>query len=80
MKTNINILMIDDNINLIRKVKEYFKSHAVINLAYEATDGNKAMELLKDHQNNIDLILMDLLVSEKDGIEILEERVFCKNG
>lgn len=73
MKTKINVLMIDDNQNLIRKIKEYFKGHAVINLAYEATDGNEAMNLIKDHQNNIDLILMDLLVSGKDGIEILEE-------
>lgn len=73
MKTNVRVLMIDDNANLIRKVKEYFKGHAVINLAYEASDGNKAMELIKDHQNDYDLILMDLLLSEKDGIEILEE-------
>jgi len=73
MKTKINVLMIDDNQNLIRKIKEYFKGHAVINLVYEATDGNEAMNLIKDHQNNIDLILMDLLVSGKDGIEILEE-------
>ena len=73
MKTNIKVLMIDDNANLIRKVKEYFKGHAVIDLAYEASDGNKAIELIKDHQKDIDLILMDLLISEKDGIEILEE-------
>ncbi len=73
MKTNIKVLMIDDNANLIKKVHEYFKGHAVINLAYEATDGNKAMELIKDHQQDYDLILMDLLISEKDGIEILEE-------
>lgn len=73
MKSNIKVLMIDDNTNLIRKVKEHFKGHAVINLAYEASDGNKAIELIKDHHNDIDLILMDLLVSEKDGIEILEE-------
>lgn len=73
MKTNIRVLMIDDNENLIRKVKDYFKGHAVIDLAYEATDGNKAIDIIKNHQNDIDLILMDLLVSEKDGIEILEE-------
>lgn len=73
MKNNIRVLMIDDNENLIRKVNEYFKGHAVINLAYEATDGNKAIDIIKNHQNEIDLILMDLLISEKDGIEILEE-------
>ena len=73
MKTNIKILMIDDNENLIRRVKDYFKGHAVIDLALEATDGNKAVDLIKDHQKDYDLILMDLLISEKDGIEILEE-------
>ncbi len=73
MKTNIKVLMIDDNANLIRKIKEYFKEHAVIDLAFEATDGIKALEQIKDHQNDYDLILMDLLISEKDGIEILEE-------
>jgi len=73
MKTNIKVLMIDDNESLIRQVKDYFKGHAVINLAYEATDGNKGIELIKAHQKEYDLILMDLLVSEKDGIEILEE-------
>lgn len=65
--------MVDDNENLIRKIQEFFKGHAVINLAYVASDGNKAMELIKDHQSEIDLILMDLLISEKDGIEILDE-------
>ena len=73
MKTNINILLMDDNENLIKRIKDYFKGHAVINVAYEVTDGNKAVEVIKKHQNNIDLIIMDLLLTGKDGIEILEE-------
>lgn len=73
MKTNARILMIDDNENLIRKVKDFFKGHAVIDLVLEATDGNKALELIKNHGADYDFILMDLLISEKDGIEILEE-------
>ena len=28
----INILMIDDNVNLIEMIKEYFKNHADINI------------------------------------------------
>lgn len=73
MKTNVNVLMIDDNENFIRKVSDFFKGHAVINLKYVAEDGNKGLNLIKEHQKDIDLILMDLLISEKDGIEILEE-------
>ena len=30
MKTNINVLIIDDNTSLVNKMLEYFSSHAVI--------------------------------------------------
>lgn len=73
MKTDIKILMIDDNENLISKIQEYFKSHAVIDIVKYATDGVKGMDYIREHQKDYDLILMDLLISEKDGIEILEE-------
>lgn len=73
MKTNIRVLMIDDNEKIIREVEQHFKGHAVIRLVKVATDGLKGLELIKKHQSEYDLILMDLLLSEKDGIEILEE-------
>lgn len=72
MKMNVKILMLDDNENLIRQVKDYFKGHAKINLVYEATNGKAGIELIKKHKDEFDLILMDLLISEKDGIEVLE--------
>lgn len=72
MKTNIRVLMIDDNEQIIREVENYFKGHAVISLVKVANDGLKGLELIKNCQNEYDLILMDLLLSKKDGIEILE--------
>ena len=71
MKTNIRVLMIDDNEKIIREVEQHFKGHAVISLVKVATDGLKGLELIKKHQSEYDLILMDLLLSEKDGIENL---------
>lgn len=65
--------MIDDNEKLINEVKHYFSGHAVIHLDLVATNGKSGMDLIKNHQNEYDLILMDLLISEKDGFEILEE-------
>ncbi len=73
MKTNIRVLMIDDNEKIIREVEQYLKGHAVISLVKVATDGLTGLDIIKNHQSEYDLILMDLLLSEKDGIEILEE-------
>ena len=33
------VLMIDDNVALVRMVKEYFRSHAKIDVVLEAYDG-----------------------------------------
>jgi len=70
---NINVLMIDDNENLIKKIEEHFSSNAVININLKANDGNVAMDFIKNHTDEFDVIIMDLLIPEKDGIEILEE-------
>lgn len=72
MKTNVKILMLDDNENLIRQVKDYFKGHAKITIVADATNGKTGIDLIKQKKEEFDLILMDLLISEKDGIEVLE--------
>ena len=45
----IKVLMIDDNKQLVDMVKEYFSSHAVIDLAYTANDGVKGVEFIKNN-------------------------------
>ena len=39
----INILMIDDNINLIGMVREYFKDNEDVEIAFEAHDGEEGI-------------------------------------
>lgn len=70
---NIKVLMIDDNIELIKMVKEYFGSHAGIDISLEAYDGIEGMKLIRDNQDNIDVVILDLIMPKKDGISILEE-------
>lgn len=70
---NIKVLMIDDNKQLVDMVKEYFKSHAVINIDLVAHDGFDGVELIKNNIGNFDLILLDLIMPKKDGISVLEE-------
>ena len=68
----INVLMIDDNLQLVDMVKEYFSSHAVIEVNKVANSGQEGLELIKNNEN-IDLVILDLIMPGMDGIKVLEE-------
>lgn len=70
MKTRI--LMIDDNVELISMIKEYFNNHAGIELVLEAHDGEEGIRLAKNNQQDYDVIIMDLIMPKKDGLSVLE--------
>lgn len=69
MKTRI--LIIDDNKSLVNMIKEYFKSHSSIEVVLEANDGNEGMKMV-EKVNDYDLILLDLIMPNKDGVAVLE--------
>ena len=69
----IKILMIDDNEKLIGAVKEYFKDNEQIKIVMEAYNGLEGFEMLRDHQDEYDVILLDLIMPKKDGIYVLEQ-------
>lgn len=69
----VRVLMIDDNINLINMIKEYFTSSSEIEVVLEAYDGENGIKLVEEHQNDYDVILLDLIMPKKDGIYVLEE-------
>ncbi len=70
---NIKVLMIDDNIELVKMVKEYFSDHANINIILEAYDGQEGIKLIKENQSDYDVVILDLIMPKKDGIDVLEE-------
>ena len=70
---NIKVLMIDDNVELINMVKEYFSDHAGIVITLEAYDGIKGIELIKEKQSDYDVVILDLIMPKKDGVDVLEE-------
>ncbi len=69
----INILMIDDNISLIEMVKEYFSKNENINIVLEAHDGLEGMKIIEENQESFDLIILDLIMPNKDGIYVLDQ-------
>ena len=58
----INILMIDDNIN-----------NDTINITFEAHDGEEGINELTKNMDKIDLVILDLIMPNKDGIYVLRE-------
>lgn len=73
MMDKIKVLMVDDNLNLVEMVKEYFKNHETISIEFEAYDGEQGIELIDKEKDHYDLIILDLIMPKKDGIYVLEE-------
>ena len=72
------LFVIDDNENLVGMVREYFKKNPNIEVVLEAKDGNEGIFLIDKKKNEFDVILLDLVMPKKDGIEVLE--YMYKNG
>jgi len=69
----IKVLMIDDNINLVNMVKEYFNQNGNIEISLTAHDGQEGIEVLEQNQGKYDVVLLDLIMPKKDGLYVLEE-------
>ena len=69
----IKLLMVDDNVQLIDAVKEYFSSSSKIEVVFEAFDGVEGIELIEKNKDNYDVIVLDLIMPNKDGLYVLEE-------
>ena len=69
----IRTIMIDDNIKLVEMIKEYFKSSETVSIDLTAADGKEGIEMIEEHLNDFDIILLDLIMPKKDGLYVLEK-------
>ena len=69
----IRLLMIDDNVSLIEMVEEYFKDHNKIEVSLTAHDGAEGIQVIEEKKDLYDLIILDLIMPNKDGMYVLEE-------
>jgi len=69
----IKILMIDDNVNLIEMVNDYFENHPKIEIVGKAYDGEEGLKIIKEGKLDYDLIILDLIMPKKDGLGVLKE-------
>jgi len=70
---NIKVLMIDDNYELVEMVKEYFSSHKNIKIVLSSNDSTEGIQIIKEKQDEYDLIILDLIMPIVDGVSILED-------
>ena len=66
------ILIIDDNKGLVDMIREYFSDHADISISLEAYDGVEGINLIDKKQDEYDVVLLDLIMPNKDGLAVLE--------
>ncbi len=64
-----NILVVDDDKEIVGAIEIYLKKEGYNIL--KAYNGNQALKIVQE--NEIHLILLDIMMPEKDGIETLEE-------
>lgn len=67
----IKLLVVDDNAGLVGLIKEYFCSSDSIEVVKCATNGEEAINILKEGKCDFDIMLLDLVMPLKDGISVL---------
>ena len=65
--------MIDDNVNLIGMVEDYFEDNSRIEVVGKAYDGEEGLKIIREGQLKYDLIILDLIMPKKDGMGVLKE-------
>lgn len=64
-----NILVVDDDKEIVGAIEIYLKKEGYHII--KAYNGNQALKIIKE--NEIHLVILDIMMPEKDGIETLEE-------
>ena len=67
----IKLLIIDDNISLVKMMEEYFSNTSNIEVAFTANDGETGIDIINKNNDEYDMILLDLVIPKVVGIEVL---------
>lgn len=71
MKTKV--LAVDDNKALVGMIQEYFEDNKEIEISFVANNGEEAVNVVKENESSIDVILLDLIMPKKDGVYVLDK-------
>lgn len=72
MKNTYRLLVIDNDQYTTNQLKNYFSSHAVMNVVKVIEDGEEGLNYILNNRDSFDCLIIDLLLPSKDGLTILE--------
>lgn len=70
MESQINTIILDDEPFAVRLLKDYAEKISTLNIIYAGSDAYKVLELLKEYNNT--LVFIDLQMPELNGMEIMQ--------
>ena len=73
MENVTRVLVVDDNKSITAKIEKQFSSHAVIKVVKVINNGADALDYIINHKNEYDIICMDIILPDIDGLTILEK-------
>lgn len=73
MKNRVRALLIDSDQDQLSSMEKYFSSHAVIDVVKTFNDGYLADKYINNNINSFDVVIMDLLLPNKDGLNIIKD-------
>ncbi|MCI8540049.1 MAG: sporulation transcription factor Spo0A [Erysipelotrichaceae bacterium] len=71
MKEYLKVYIADDSMDMIHSLKEELHKHQVYRVIGSACNGEQLLREL--HGKHVDILLLDLIMSKKDGISVLRE-------
>lgn len=72
MKNTYRLLVIDNDQFTTNQLKNYFSSHAVMNVVKVIEDGEEGLNYILRNRDSFDCLILDLLLPNRDGLSILE--------
>lgn len=73
LMNKIKLLLVDDNKELVTMIEEYFSSNHAVEVTFTASNGEEGLNIIRNHTEEFDLIILDLIMPKVDGITVLEE-------
>ena len=71
--TKPKVLFIDSDSEYIKGLKSYFSNSDIVEVIDFVNDGNVAYETFLSHMNDIDIVVMDILLTSLDGLSLISK-------
>ncbi len=69
--SDVKILVVDDESRMRKLIKDFLKVKGYE--IFEAADGEEALKIFEEHENKMDLILLDVMMPKLDGWSVLRQ-------